>query len=150
MSRLPFLLPALVLSLVGSAPAQSCAGATGTLTVTPDACVQPGDTISIDSCGASGAIALLAVSESAGSTTIGPFGPFPAVTLCVGEPFVILPLGFTGADGCAGFDLTIPPGATLPGDVNLVLQGVFIDFNFTPPSGLSFTVVTTNTDTLCL
>src|SRR5262249_54522548 len=141
-------LPVLALALAAPAPAQSCAGATGTLTVTPDACVQPGDTISVSSCGASGAIALLAVSETAGTSTFGGIGPVPSVTLCVGQPFILVPIGFTGASGCANLSVTIPSGAPLPGNINLTLQGVFIDFSFTPPMNFSISVVTTNTDTL--
>src|SRR5262245_53902307 len=121
-SRLVLALPAFALALAASAPAQ-CSGGSGTLTVTPDGPVAAGDTISVNACGPTGAIALLAASETAGSTTFPGMGPFPSVTLCLDQPLVLLPLGFTGASGCAGFDVTIPAGAPLPGDINLVLQG---------------------------
>lgn len=148
-SRLLLALPALALALASQAPAQ-CSGGTGTLTVTPNGPVSPGDTISLNSCGPTSAIALLAVSETAGSTTFPGMGPFPSITLCLAEPLIVLPLGFTGSSGCAGVDFTVPAGATLPGNVNLVLQGLFIDFSFTPPMNFAITVETTNTDSLSL
>lgn len=148
-SRLLLALPVLALGLAASAPAQ-CAGGTGTLTVTPDGPVSAGDTISVNSCGPTSAIALLAVSESAGSTTFPGMGSFPSLTLCLAQPLILLPLGFTGSGNCAGVDFTVPAGAPLPGNLDLVLQGVFVDFSFTPPMNFSLTFETTNTDTLSL
>jgi hypothetical protein len=148
-SRLLLALPALALALASQAPAQ-CSGGTGTLTVTPNGPVSPGDTISIQSCGPTSAIALLAVSETAGSTTFPGMGPFPSLTLCLAEPLILLPLGFTGTGNCAGVDFTVPAGAQLPGNLNLTLQGVFVDFSFTPPMNFNITVETTNTDSLSL
>ncbi|HKB16643.1 MAG TPA: hypothetical protein VKF62_11290 [Planctomycetota bacterium] len=148
-SRLVLALPAFALALAASAPAQ-CSGGSGTLTVTPDGPVAAGDTISVNACGPTGAIALLAASETAGSTTFPGMGPFPSVTLCLDQPLVLLPLGFTGAGGCAGFDFAVPAGAPLPGNVSLTLQAVFIDFSFTPPMNFSLSVETSNTDSLSL
>ncbi|MCI0585401.1 MAG: hypothetical protein L0323_01010 [Planctomycetes bacterium] len=148
-SRLLLALPALALALAAQAPAQ-CSGGTGTLTVTPNGPVSAGDTISVQSCGPTSAIALLAVSESAGSTTFPGMGPFPSLTLCLAEPLILLPLGFTGTGNCAGVDFTVPAGAQLPGNLNLTLQGVFVDFSFTPPMTFNITVETTNTDSLSL
>lgn len=148
-SRIALALPALALALAASAPAQ-CSGGSGTLTVTPDGPVSAGDTISVNSCGPTSAIALLAVSEAAGSTTFPGMGPFPSITLCLAEPLILLPLGFTGSGNCASVDFTVPAGAPLPGNLDLVLQGLFIDFSFTPPMNFSVTVETTNTDTLSL
>ncbi len=144
-------LPVLGLALAASAPAQCPGGSGGTLTVTPDACVLAGDTITVDACGATGGIftlGLLAVSTTAGSTPIGGIGPFPAAELCLAAPIAFFPL-LPGTGGCSGFEFTVPAGVPLPGDVNLVLQGVFVGFDLSnfPPS---FSIVTTNTDTLCL
>jgi hypothetical protein len=144
-------LPVLALGLAASAPAQCPGGSGGTLTVTPDACVQPGDTITVDACGATGGIfsfGLLAVSTTAGSTPIGGMGLFPSAELCLGGPIAFFPL-MPGTGGCSGFEFTVPVGVPLPGDVNLVLQGVFLGFDLTnfPPS---ISIVTTNTDSLCL
>ena len=148
-SRLLLALPALALALASQSPAQ-CSGGTGTLTVTPDGPVSAGDTISVQSCGPTSAIALLAVSEAAGSTTFPGMGPVPSITLCLAEPLILLPLGFTGTGNCAGVDFTVPAGAPLPGNLNLTLQGVFVDFSFTPPMNFAITVETTNTDSLSL
>lgn len=142
-------LPAVALVLAASAPAQ-CTGGTGTLTATPDGPVAAGDTISIEACGSTGSIAFLAVSETAGSTTFGGIGPIPSFTLCLAQPLIVLPLGFTGAGGCAGFELTLPAGVPLPGDLTLNLQGILFGFSFTPPAPPTFSIDTTNTDTLSL
>ena len=144
-------LPVLALGLAASAPAQCPGGSGGTLTVSPDACVQPGDTITVDACGAASgsfSLGLLAVSTTAGSTPIGGIGPFPTAELCLAAPIAFFPL-LPGTGGCSGFEFTVPAGVPLPGDVNLVLQGVFLGFDFSslPPS---FSLTTTNTDSLCL
>ena len=157
-ARMLLLLPAALACLAVAAPAQSCPGATGTLTVTPNTCVMSGDTISIQACGSGGtfnfSFAFLAISPTLGTSTFGPFGPIPAVTLCLESPG-ILPLGMTNSSGCANRTITVPSGVPLPGNINLQLQALIVGISITPPSppnppSISITITTTNTDTLCL
>jgi len=123
--------------LAAPAISQSCnLSVTGTLT--------PGDTLSIaltDSI--PNAPTLLAVGDTQGSTAFN-FGMLGSFSIDLDTPFLILPLGFTDANGDTGISFSVPANATLPPNipsVTLYLQAVTIDFSLgmgmptmTPPT----------------
>ena len=123
------ILPSLLfVSLAAMASAQTCA----TLTVTGSGA--PGTDLTFALNGAANSPALLAIGDTAGTTTFN-FGPLGSLTLGLAQPFVPLPLGLTDASGNVSRTVSIPAG--LPA-ADLFGQGLTVTFTLPPTLGLSF------------
>jgi len=112
--------------LAAPAVSQSCnLAVTGSL--------MPGDTLSIQVTDSiPNAPTLLAVGETLGSTNFN-FGPLGGFTIDLAEPFIILPLGLTDANGDTGIAFSVPANAPTPPSLpslTLHLQAVTIDLGF--------------------
>jgi hypothetical protein len=124
-------------------PPPPCTPGNVQLVITPDAPVQPGNTITISVTGAPGALVLLDVSHAFGSTPV-PFLPAP---LCLELPIAPLFFGFIPSGGTLTRTHTVSMNAMLPGDVTLFFQAVTLD-PATPGTLPEFD--TSNTDSLML
>lgn len=83
-----------------------------------------GTTLTVTLSGADkNAVALLALGQTAGSTTFD-FGPLGSVTFGLAQPFGFFPLGQTDATGKAVLAIPIPTAATTP--VTLKGQGTTV------------------------
>lgn len=110
--------------VLGAAATAQC----GTLSITQSAA---GLAVSLSATPMS--IAVLAIGETAGTTSI----PIGTTTLELGllMPFSPFPLGFTDATGSAGGLIRVPPNLPL---TNLFAQGVAVSFGTPPNFALSF------------
>jgi hypothetical protein len=118
-------------------------GQCSTLTVTGT--VNPGETVAIDVTGATASsLTLLAAGTTAGSTTI--MLPGEDLVLGLAQPFVILPIGVTDANGSLSLSVDVPADVPAVPDETLTLQAVTVSFSTGFPP--SFTFCVSNTATL--
>ena len=112
-----------LLALLLAAPASA------QLTLSTSGTICPGDSVTASvSGGGAQLLTFLGLGENTGSTTIGA-GPSFAVTIDLDSPFVILPIGFTDANGDADLTISIPSSvntAILPD--SLYIQAATMDF----------------------
>ena len=103
----------------------------------------PGTSLTFDLNGTdSHALALLAVGETQGTTTIQ-LGPLGSLTLGLATPFIPVPLGFTNTSGDISRTINIPSSATF--GVDLFGQGVTAAYAFSPTAPhFSVTFCTSN------
>ncbi len=117
------LAPALLLAGLLAAPttAQSCSD----LTISGSGA--PGGTLTFDLTGAdANALALMAVGDTTGSTTVS--NPLLTVTIGLASPFGIVPLGMTDGNGDASLSVTMPT-APIP-LTTLHAQAMTVAFSF--------------------
>ncbi|MGH7150228.1 MAG: hypothetical protein ACREIU_06005, partial [Planctomycetota bacterium] len=109
------------------------------LTITPNAPVQPGDTIVRTVTAPAGSFVLLVHGPNLGSTTL----PFLNANLCLGFPFGIHFFGMVPASGTLTHQNTVPLTAPLPGNVTIQFQALALSM-----TGGSLSVQTSNLDSL--
>ncbi|HET6203531.1 MAG TPA: hypothetical protein VFI25_12095 [Planctomycetota bacterium] len=127
-------------TFVAPPPPPPCTPGPLGLTITPDAPVQPNDTIVRTVTAPAGSLVLLAGGPNPGSTNL-PFGG--GLNLCLGTPFFVHFFGIVPASGSITHSHTVPPGAPLPGTMTITFQAIAFSFS----SG-TLSVATSNTDTL--
>ena len=91
-------------------------------------------------------LTMLAMGETTGSTTIG--SGASAVTIGLDNPFVIIPIGFTDANGDVDLTINIPAGvdpSILPGQLHV--QAATLDFSV-GMGGFSLTIETSGVQTV--
>src|SRR5262249_53170393 len=107
------------------APPPPCTPGPIGLTITPDAPVQPGDTIVQTVTAPAGSFVLLAAGPNLGSTN----PPFMNVNLCLGFPFFLFPFGMVPASGTLTHQHTVPSTAPLPGNMTINFQAIAFSFS---------------------
>jgi hypothetical protein len=89
--------------------------------------VNPGQTVTLALTGAgANDPAFAAVGEHTGSTTLN-FGPLGSVTLGLAQPFALVPLGTTDANGGLAFSATVPANVAILGSHDVFVQVITVE-----------------------
>ena len=91
-----------------------------------------------------------AVGDTAGETVFE-LGALGSLTICLEQPFILLPVGFADADGDVSLSFDVPAGDPL--GIDLILQAASVsfglDFSTTPPT-FGLDACTSNTASLSI
>ncbi len=121
-------------------PPPPCTPGALVLAITPDVPVTAGATITTAVTGPAGAHIFLAESHQLGSTSL----PGSTLSLCLGMPHFLHPLGVIPAGGTLSLSHVVPVSANLPGNVTVYYQAVSVSGG----PGQAHTYDTSNTDSL--